>query len=62
MTPLDLATAIFGPDPAWPTPSVGDGPGPFDIQNVGAWSLMLDAARQDRPQEGAAHDRTVNHP
>lgn len=55
MTPLELATELFGPDPPWPTPSVGDGPGPFDISNVGAWGLMLDFARQANRPEGAAH-------
>lgn len=51
MIPLELADALFGPDPAWPTPNAGDGPAPFDISNVGAWGLMLDCARQDNPKE-----------
>lgn len=51
MTPLELATAIFGPDPGWPAPSADDEPAPFDRSNAFAWGLMLTYARQANPTE-----------
>lgn len=62
MTPLELADALFGEDPSWPTPSAGDGPEPFDLENAEAWWLMVAAAQRDnralrrsaRQSQGAA--------